>query len=308
MKRCFLFSLMLILCAANARACDICGSGAGGGYMGLLPGFRNKFVSVRYSFNSLKSHLGPRGTSTYLTSVENYRMLELWGAANIGKHYRIAAFLPVNFIERSNGMGQFNRSGLGDISMIGYRLLFSGNRTNRQGAAIQQSLWGGLGIKLPTGDYNPEEANVQNAVQNTFQLGTGSIDLGFHLLYDLQVQDWGLNLNVSYKLNTLNKYDYQYGNKITGNALLYYQWRPGNKWSLKPNTGLMFERSAKDRNAAKEEVWATGGYTLMGTLGLEMAFDQIGMGMNWQSPWAQRLGEEKLRARDRGMIYLSYSF
>lgn len=308
MKRVVGFFVLIIFSTLTARACDICGSGAGGGYMGLLPGFQNKFLSLRYSHNGLKSHLGPGGASTYLTSIEKYRMLELWGAVNLGKHYRLAGFIPVSFLQRQNSLGTHSRSGLSDISIIGYRQLFSGNKTNSKGAAVQQSLWAGVGVKLPAGEYNPEEANVQDAVQNTFQLGTGSVDMSVHLLYDLQLRQWGLNLNAAYKLNTANKYDYQYGNKLTGNALLYYRWQPGAKWSIKPNAGLMLESSAKDRNASKTAVWATGGYSLMGTVGLELGHGRMGMGMNWQTPVAQQLGEGKLQARDRGMIYLSYSF
>ena len=309
MKRIWLIFLLSGLVSASATmACDICGSGAGGGYMGLLPGFRSKFLSLRYSYNGLSSHLGPGGSRTYLTSRERYRLLELWGAANIGKKYRLAVFMPFNFLRRENGNGVSTQSGPGDLSLIGYRQLLNRSGTSRKGKAVQQSLWAGAGLKLPVGSYNPEEKSIAEGVQNTFQLGTGSVDFSAHVLYDIRVMNVGLNWNSSYRYNTRNRYDYQYGNKLSSNLLAYYQVPTAGKSTFTPNTGLLLEWSAKDRNASQTRVWETGGRSLMGTLGLEWSNQRIGCGLNWQTPLSQDLGEGKLKAHSRGMVYLSYSF
>ncbi|RYY52417.1 MAG: transporter, partial [Chitinophagaceae bacterium] len=228
MTRKIVVLLLLLISSISSFACDICGSGVGGGYMGLLPGFHKRFISLRYSQNGLVSHLGPGGSSTYLTSRETFRVAELWGAVNIGTRFRIAGFVPVNFMDRENGTGHYRQSGIGDISLVGYYQLFS-NQHTAGARLLAQSLWIGAGIKAPAGKYNPEEKSISESTQNTFQLGTGSVDFSAHLMYDLRLQDAGLNINGSWKLNTRNKFDYRYGNKITVNALAYYKLKLSDK-------------------------------------------------------------------------------
>lgn len=307
MMKKYITIVLLILSVQNMYACDICGSGVGGGYIGLLPGFHKRFMSLRYSQNGLVSHIGQDGTYSYLTSRETFRVAEAWGAVNIGSRFRIAGFVPVNFMERTNGTGHYTQSGLGDVTAIGYYQLFNKEKEADK-TTISQSLWAGAGIKAPTGKYNPDEKSIRESTQNTFQLGTGSLDFSAHLMYDLRVRNAGLNINSSYKLNTRNRYDYQYGNKFTVNALVYYKIRITDKVTVLPNTGLLYEQSAKDEKIPSVKVWETGGYSSMGTAGLEFSFGRIGAGANLQMPLDQHLGEGKVKARDRGMAYLSFSF
>jgi hypothetical protein len=307
-KKKLLYVALLCGSTLSIMACDICGSGAGGGYMGLLPGFRKKFISFRYLQNGLRSHLGPDRSTTYLTSREKFRVAEVWGAVNIGERFRVAGFIPYNFMERSNGTGSYSESGPGDINLVGYYQLLNKQKTTSGEKLLVQSLWVGTGVKLPTGKYNPEEKNIQDASQNTFQLGTGSIDFSVNVMYDIRLQDAGININASYKVNTTNKYDYKYGDKFTTNVLLYHKFKLGKLFSLSPNTGMLYETAKKDSKSKDIEVWETGGHSIMGTLGVELSAGRIGFGMNYQTPLTQRLGEDKILARDRGMVYISFSF
>lgn len=304
----YLVLLCLSLVSVPLLACDICGSGAGGGYMGLLPGFRKRFISFRYSQNSLLSHLGSGGSSTYLTTKEKFQLLELWGAVNLGRRFRIAGFVPVNFMQRENGLGHFKQNGLGDISLVGYYQLLNSDKEWKKNNRLLQSLWLGAGIKTPVGRYNAEEKNVQDGAQNTFQLGTGSLDYSLNVMYDISLHNFGLNTNLGYRLNNANKYDYRYGNKLAANVLAYYKWQISNRYSVAPNAGVLYESAAKDHKTSDIKVWETGGRSAMGTMGLELSLGRVGIGMNYQTPLWQKLGEGKLKARDRGMAYLSFSF
>ncbi|HEX2627971.1 MAG TPA: transporter [Chitinophagaceae bacterium] len=308
MKKKFALVVIVVCSSIATMACDICGSGAGGGYMGLLPGFRKKFISMRYLQNSLQSHLAPGGSSTYLTSKEAFRIAELWGAVNIGEKFRVAAFVPFNFLKRSNGTGDYSHSGIGDVSVLGYCQLMNRSSTTKADKLFMQSLWIGAGIKLPSGKYNPDEKNVLESSQNTFQLGTGSVDFSLNAMYDIRLQDAGINVNAGYKINSENKYEYKYGNKFTTNVLAYYKISAGKSISISPNAGVLYETSAKDQRSKDIKVWETGGHSLAGTLGLEFSFGAIGVGMNYQKPIEQDLGEGKIKAKDRGMLYVSFSF
>ncbi|MBO9659841.1 MAG: transporter, partial [Chitinophagaceae bacterium] len=212
--------VLMLLCSASAFACDICGAGSGGSYLGIMPSFRKKFFGLRYQYNSLRHHLGPGGSINYLTTTETYNTIEAWGAVNIGNRFRVTAFVPYNFIQRVNQQEKMNDQGIGDITVIGYYRLLS--KVN-DGDKLNHSLWIGAGAKLPSGKYNPEDKNVQQASQNTFQLGTGSVDFSIHAMYDISCRQTGLNLNVGYKMNTANEYGYRYGNKFTANALAYHR-------------------------------------------------------------------------------------
>lgn len=301
MKR--LYCMLIALASIPSLACDICGSGAGGSYLGLLPQFRKRFFGLRYQQNSLQHHLGAGGAVNYLTTTETYRIAELWGATNIGSRFRITAFIPFNFIQRENQQEHLTDRGLGDITVIGYYQLLNRNMTESPGK-LAQSLWIGGGVKLPAGKYNPEDRNIQQSSQNTFQLGTGSTDFSAHLMYDIRWRQMGININAGYKMNTRNKYDYQYGNKFTLNTLAYHRFSIGDKVSITPNAGALYETAAKDWKAKDIQVWETGGHSLMGTLGVEFSLGRISAGVNFQTPLSQKLGEGKVKGKDRGMIHL----
>lgn len=295
-----LFAALLIFTAT--KACDICGCGVGSYYIGLLPDFKKRFVGLRYQYKTLQSHLGPGGSTSYLTTDETYRTAELWGGWNIGKKFRVLGFVPLNFSERSNQGISKSKMGLGDIAVVGYYQVL--NYQNTLGnKLLVQSLWIGGGIKLPTGKYEPAERKENEDSPNNFQLGTASTDFTLNAMYDIRLMDLGLNANVSYKINTRNKYDYQYGNKFSANLLAYYKLRPLKDLSISPNAGILYETAEKDRESD-----VSGGYSLMATTGIELSFKQYSIGGNFQPVLSQELADMKVKAGNRIMVHLTYLF
>lgn len=303
-----LILLLLVLTTGQLlHACDICGAGTGSAYMGILPDFKKRFIGLRYQHNGVRYHLGPGGSSTYLTTTERFNITELWGAANIGKRFRLAAFIPYNFIERTNQQENRHTQGLGDMTVIGYYQLFNSQKIYRI-KTLSQSLWIGGGLKAPTGKYNPEEKNIGQSSLNTFQLGTGSFDFSLHTMYDIRLQNLGINVNAGYKINTANKYDYRYGNKLTLNMLGYYRVAINDKITISPNSGILYETASKDLKTKDIQVWETGGHSLMGTIGAEVNIGNVSLGANFQTPVKQALGENKVKAKNRGMLHVSFTF
>lgn len=286
-------------------ACDICGCGIGSYYVGILPEFKKKFIGLRYQHKSLMTHIGNNNQPTYLTTDEVYNITELWGAVNIGKKLRLLGFIPYNFNERKNQGASTNKSGLGDIALMGYYQLLNNHKTTPDNKILVHSLWVGTGIKLPTGLYNNTDKNVFEGIQNTFQLGTGSVDFTLQAVYDIRLQDAGLNTNISYKLNTTNRFDYSYGNKFTLNMLGYYKFKLSKECSAGPNAGIMYETSEKDRKDRSIEIFDSGGYSYTGTAGFELSWKKISLGANYQSPFSQKLAEGKVKGNDRFMMHMS---
>lgn len=301
------FMLLLIITTTPLLACDICGGNISSSYMGILPEFSKRYIGLRYQQNSLLHHLGANGASTYLTTKESYYTAEVWAATNIGNKFRLAVFAPVNVIQRSNQQEKSSHHGMGDITTIGYYRLLNRQQTIGHNNQLRQSLWLGAGIKLPTGEYNPEDKNIQQALQNTFQLGTGSTDFSLHTTYDISFRNAGTNVNAGYKINTANPYNYKYGNKFSLNILAYYKLNLGNTISVAPNTGVLFEQSGKDERSKDLQVWETGGHSTVATVGLELTFGKINAGGNFQTPLAQNLGEGKIKTNNRCMIHIGFS-
>ncbi len=303
MKKLFII-LILSFASLHANACDICGSGAGGSYLGILPDFSKHILGLRYRSNNLATHLGTNGTQTYLTSYEMYRTMELWGGWNIRNNIRVMATLPYSFNSRANQGVSKEKNGPGDVSASVFYRLFDHKRMSTGGNFFTHSIWTGIGLKVPTGEYNTSDKtqNTQNA--NLFQLGTGSIDATVNVMYDARLQNTGLNVWGSYKINTANKYGYRYGNKLAVSLQPYYKFNIGKKIMAAPNAGIQIETAQQDTDN-KFPVDASGGHMLLGTVGTEFSFKKISLGANLQLPLSQNLALGIVRAESRAMAHIS---
>ncbi|GAB3017519.1 hypothetical protein GCM10027051_22960 [Niabella terrae] len=299
---------LLLMIPGLSRACDICGCGAGNGYIGILPEFHRHIMGLRYRYNAILSHLGTQGQTTYLTSREQYRIAEVWGGWNITDKFRVMASLPYSFNDRTRQEVRNSKSGLGDISLSGFYELLGSRETvsgkKDQSRLLVQSLWLGGGVKLATGTYNPVDKSDAGENANLFQLGTGSYDFNLTAMYDIRLQDAGVNINGNYRINTTNKYAYHYGNKFSLNAQAYYKFRTKNEVMIAPNAGLQLEQARSDEDRGLE-VTASGGRLLMGTIGLETGWGKWALGANYQTPLTQQLAGGIIQAQDRFMIHLA---
>ncbi len=308
MKSKIILILFLATMPLQAIACDICGCGVGSYYLGILPDFSDKFVGIRYQSKLLTTHLGPHGNRTPLTSDETYQSIEVWGAWNFGARWRVMAILPYNFnsreIEQGNVQGY--KEGLGDVvAILNYKLFESRVTTNRE-KFLAHSFWVGAGVKAPTGKYEAGEQVTPDS-PNNFQLGSGSTDFMFNAAYDVRLMDFGVNLNTSYKVNTENNFDYRYGNKFTGNALVYYKFNIKDKIRIAPNIGLIYETQPQDILYNKYEVYQSGGSLLSNVFGVEMNIGQVSVGANYQIPLSQHLANDRALSGNRLMTHVSFN-
>ena len=300
-----LFILMVCI-PSLVSACDIYGCGVGSYYIGILPEFKKRFFGIRYQYKELTTHISPDGSYSYLTTLEKYQTIEAWGAYNLGKRFRILGFIPFNINERTNQRLSSSQSGIGDIAAIGYYKLFAGSHSLPDNKLLVHSLWIGAGVKIPTGHYDPEQKLGIPGDQNNFQLGTGSTDFTMNAMYDLRIMDAGINVNGGYKINTVNRYGYQYGNKFTFNMLAYYKFNVKNAFTIAPNAGILYDHAAQDINKSYR-VRESGGYSMMGTIGAEISYGKLGFGGNFQTPVSQHLAAGTVHAGNRIMMHISIS-
>ncbi|MBB6502379.1 transporter [Pedobacter cryoconitis] len=307
MMKKYILILFICLSGYTTFACDICGCGVGSYYLGILPEFNKRFMGLRYQHKTLMTHLGPGGRTSYLTTNEVYQSAELWGGWNLGSKFRVLYFLPYNFNERSSAETSGHKNGMGDIALMGYYNLFNSRNTINDKLLVQ-SLWIGVGIKVPTGKYEPRDRDVLTESPNNFQLGTASTDFTLNAAYDIRLMDFGANLNTNYKINTNNKYDYRYGNKFTANALAYYKIRMAGILTLSPNAGVLYETSQKDTENKKFAVDVSGGHSLAIITGLEANLKRFSFGVNYQAIASQNLAGGSVKAGNRFMIHTSIAF
>lgn len=306
MKKILLTSIIaLTFISSGVKACDICGCGVGNSYIGILPDFYKHIFGVRYRYNSLFTHIGAGGATTYLTTNEKYNITELWGGWTIGAKFRVMINAPYSLNEKINqGISQ-KKNGISDISLSGYYQLLNKRKTVLKDKLLIQSLWIGGGIKLPTGAYNPADKSVTNQNTNLFQLGTASVDYTLASMYDVRLQDAGINFSASYKINTGNKYNYTYGNKLNLSTQAYYKIRIGHITAA-PNAGIQYEKAKQDiDNHFKVDL--SGGRLLMATFGIECNFKNFAVGANLQTPLSQNLAGGFVKANNRMMMHISFA-
>ncbi len=307
MKKYFPILLLAIAHPLCTLACDICGCGAGNNYIGILPDFSKHIAGFRYRYNAMTTHVGTGGSYTYLTTNETYKTVEAWSGWNLGKKFRIMASVPYAFNERTNKGIAKRKQGVGDVTLSGYYQLLNNRQSASGNKLLVQSLWIGGGVKLATGNYNPNDKTPANENANLFQLGTGSNDFSISAMYDIRLQDAGVNINSSYKINTANKYQYQYGNKLGVNAQAYYKFRIKKKLTLAPNAGVQYETAKNDLDAGFRAT-VSGGSLLLGTAGIEAAIGKIAFGANVQAPLLQNLANGIVKANNRMMLHMAISF
>jgi len=301
-KHLFLFIITFFASFASF-ACDICGCGVGSYYTGILPEFNKHILGLRYRYNSLQTHLAPGGTATYLTTLEKFNTIDLWTGWTISPKVRLMAYVPLNINERINQGTTTKKSGVGDIGVQAFYQVFD-NRSASGKNFISHSLWLGGGIKLPTGKYESALKDESGQSANTFQLGTGSVDFTINGMYDLRIQDFGINTTASYKINTKNSDKYEYGNKLSSAMQAYYKVRVKNRFTVAPNAGFAYETAAKDfDNKIKADI--SGGNITLLTTGVEITTGKIAVGGNFQSPLAQQLANGSIKARNRMMLHVS---
>jgi hypothetical protein len=307
MKKLIIASIIVLFTITSTKACDICGCGVGSYYLGILPEYNKRFIGLRYQHKTLQTHLGPMGERTPLTTDETYQSAELWGGWNIGKRFRVLAFVPYNFNERKSQSSSGGKDGLGDIAIMGY-YKFLDHTGNLGGKLLIQSLYIGGGVKLPTGKYEPSERLAVQESPNNFQLGTESTDFTLNAAYDVRWNDLGINANVNYKMNTENKYEYRYGNKFTSNVLIYHKFRVAKVLSVAPNLGVLYETAAQDVESKKYDVAVSGGYSISAVAGLEFSMKGLSFGGNYQNVRSQDLAGGRAKAGNRVMVHMSVPF
>lgn len=288
----------------NAVACDICGCSASGYQLGILPQYHKNFIGLRYNFRQFRStHPLELGNVTNHTSREYYHTTELWGRWYPLKRLQLFAFVPFQYFKREEGKTVTTVSGLGDITLVAnYSLIDNTGDLSRKWQHLFQA---GGGIKLPTGKNGLSDPGG-NIYQN-FQPGSSSTDFILNAVYTLRHNQWGLNTDASYRINTTNKESYRFGNRFNTSLRAFYWQSLGKNVSLLPYAGVMYEHAAADREKSKNKDY-TGGDMVHASVGADVYFKRFSAGAQLQTPVYQHLSEGYNKAYARISATVNYFF
>jgi hypothetical protein len=297
--------LVLLLAAADfSYACDICGCANSGAYFGLLPQSNKSLIGVRYQRLNFLTH----PDSKVLRTEENFNVAELYARFFPIKRVQVMAFLPYRTDQQVTSADVKKQNGLGDATILAnYNVLNTLMDKENSGAFTHTLLVGG-GVKLPTGKFKFDENNPLQVANANFQLGTGSTDFIVNAFYTINKGDWGLATNVSRKFNTTNSEDYKFGNQLFGTIDLYKSFRLGKgDISITPSIGIYAE-NAEHGTQHGQVLDLTGGRLLNGSAGVTLFTNRWTLGVNGQSPLAQRSSSGHVVVKNRLLVQLGFLF
>ncbi|MCF8275766.1 MAG: transporter [Flavobacteriales bacterium] len=286
MKQFILGLGLLTMSSLSVQACDQCGC-ASSGFMGIVPQFGKHYVGLRYSFQQFKTtHLGSLyDTAEQERSVENFHSVELLGRYVPHKRVQLLASLPFTYrIQKSNISGSFVGYGIGDATIGAVYTVLSTPDT--VGKKVRHNILVGAGLKIPTGATQLKQDN--EVLHQNLQPGSGSWDPNFNLRYILRIKRWGVSSLINYKLNTTNRFDYKFGDRITGIVGAFY-WTIYRNVTFMPQVALNADYAMTDIDNRRRQV-KTGGYLLTARAEVQIGYKRFMSSLGYGLPIGYELG------------------
>ncbi|MEL7531177.1 MAG: transporter [Bacteroidota bacterium] len=281
--------LLCMLSYQNIQACDACGCASAGSMLGLVPNYMGHFVSLRGRYASFAANDGSGSNEIY------QGVLQLGYRPRFAPRWSVLGILPYQQMTHTDYGESSSRMGLGDASAIlSYRLL---ERSDTLKSVVNQQLQVGMGLKMPTGDY--ETQSDQALTPGNFQLGTGSWDTWLQLRYQLQVRALTVLAEANYRYNFENTDDYRFGDQLSLTASVAYNYATP-RINFVPYGGLSYEYLALDVFERYRQP-RTGGNGLYAVTGMEAFVKRFSVGLSAQIPLASDYAQGELSANARLM-------
>lgn len=246
------------------------------------------------------THGGHHGVAN--TKVrEVYNSTELWGKFFISERLQlVSSFALANNAVYENGSLTYNLTGISDIITLARYQLYNTLCEGDSQKITQRLLLGG-GVKLPVGHYQKAVGPEYDAY---IQSGTGSFDVLTNLTYLIKMNNWGLNVDVSYKLNAYNNVRFRFANRFNTYLNAFYQIK-ANKLTVMPNMGLYYEQAQRDWYQGFK-VTGSGGKVLLGSVGTDLFVGKFSFNFVCQIPVMQNLYDVQVPNKSRWILGLNY--
>jgi hypothetical protein len=298
------FLVLLIFNIPETKACDICGCGIGGNYMGILPQFNKNFVGVRYKNRTFKHQGNPlsyNGDSKVLH--DNFQTAELWARFFPKPRWQFMVFAPISMHQRVESNYTEQISGIGDIFGLANYLLINTGDSLFQKTKITWMIGGGM--QLPTGKYQQRSRN-QTLFPHAFQIGSGAWAFSANTLFMMRRKKWGFNADATYRYNLKNELEYQFGQQFV-TSLNTFHWAEFKNQSLLTNVGFIFENFNADKEyGARKSI--TGGSNVLMSTGMDLYLKSMVIGAHYFHPLWNQLPDAMPVNTSRWMIQLTFLY
>ena len=194
------------------------------------------------------------------------------------------AFVPYNINKQTSDEGVKRSNDLGDVTMLANYKLLDVRSADKHNNRISQQLWVGGGLKLHTGKFAADPNEIIPEANN--QPGTGSVDYLLNAMYTFHINDWGINSNINYKINSSAK-DFQFGNRLSTSAFIFHSTSLA-KVTFNLNVWVLYDKLQANKLNSKQ-IEETGGNALFAAAVLETNFTKMAIGFNAQVPLSQNL-------------------
>jgi hypothetical protein len=281
----YCLAAILMITVYKSKACDACGCSSNTSSFGILPGFQQNFIGMRYQYRSFKSYPHHTNGEDVTGSTEFYQTTELWGRYIIKKRIQVFGFVPYNEFGRNVNGKLTNVNGLGDASLVVNGLFI--NSVSGAHGQYRHALMAGFGLKMPTGKFELVREGL--LVNRNLQPGTGTFDIPVNASYFLRTKQWGINLEGMAVKTGTNRMHYKPGNRASAGGRLYL-WKKYKNINFIPQTGVNYEWQSADKENGKS-VTLTGGNATYAGFGMDAYYKKIGINFFMKLPISQNINE-----------------
>ncbi len=298
----FLVCILISLSTIAEAGCDMCSL-----YLGIHPNQTKNNINLRYRFSLYESnrqhtHNGVSHSDATTTEWRTFQTIEVWAQWRIGRKMQLLAVIPysMNSIE-NKGLVLDSYNSIGDAqALLRYQIF----RSSSEDELFSQRIIIGIGLKAPTGQFNLK-SNAGN-LDPHIQTGTGSWDFIYNIGYLLKYKSYGINEELIYKLNTTNKNEYKFADRISSSTNLFYIYEHHNI-NLIPSIGFLIEHAQEDKDQGISQN-TTNGTSYYINPGLDMYYKNWNWSINFQKPIIENLRDPHMSNKYRWIIGSSFAF
>lgn len=296
--------LVFLTIALQTKACDVCGCQMGGMSLGIMPQKNSNFVGLNYNYAGFNAQIKSNSGLFDARSNDTYQRVDVVAKFNINKHFWFYGVLPYGFNTMNGSHQSVNTNGFSDpLAMVFFKALDLKPDSNDGNWYHLLNI--GLGAKSPLGDYQlndiVDDESTPSLVNPNFQLGSGSWDFLSVLSYRLKFKKIGLSTEHTFKYNTANPNDYQFGNQYNSSLNLFSWWFTKKGYSWLPFAGVYYEWADVHRQGYNQRtVSNTGGNALFANFGGKVIYQKIGFTLTAQAPLQQNFATDDITTIDGG--------
>lgn len=292
--------------------CDLCGCTTSSGSSAIGDLSMSNFIGVRYIYQQFESRDGIFENSP--TSNEYFNAYQIWGRVPISKNIFLNAVIPYQDLKRNFDDRSEHLTGLGDINITGFYQFKFYKKQEKTNDEEENYAWSdtrelsnhtlniGLGVKLPTGEFEEELADKVNP---GFQVGTGSWDVYPIVMHGYSNNNIGITTTIAYYFKSKNKNEYRFGNQFSYSTNLYYMFLK-NEQAFKPFVGVSGDVFDSIEQFG-ETLADTDGSIVNASLGIEYATGKILLGAKYTQPFYQDLFNGNVKSKSQIALYLNLS-